>query len=121
MFVATSFAAVAKPMPFPLNSVMVMIEITEMQEMSGRCCCMDNDLVLVDIIRGPLAKEDIIAFLHLKRVDCRLRPSLEIIKNIGIYYNSVKLLILLINTYLRYFSLLTYDQRDEVFCYSDVC
>ena len=92
MFVATSFAAVAKPMPWPLNSAMVMREIAEMQEMSGRGCCMEIDLVLLDIIRGPVAKEDIIAFLHLKRVDCRLRPSLEIIKNIGIYYNSVKLL-----------------------------
>ena len=77
MFVATSFAAVAKPIPCPLKSVMVIIEIAEMQEMSGRCCCMEIDLVLLDIIRGPLAKEDIIAFLHLNRVDCLLRPSLK--------------------------------------------
>jgi hypothetical protein len=37
-------------------------------------------LLRLDIIRGPLAKEDIIAFLHFKRVDCLLLPSLKIVR-----------------------------------------
>ena len=46
-----------------------------------RCWYIKFDLVRLDIIRGALAKEDMMAFLHVKRVDCLLRPSLKIEKN----------------------------------------
>ena len=64
-------------MPFPFSNVMVSIAKMDIHDITVRCCGIELDLVLFDIILGPLAKEDMIDFLHVRRVDCLLRPCLE--------------------------------------------
>ena len=64
-------------MPLPFKNVMVSIVKMDIHDMTVRCWGTVIDLVLFDIILGPVAKEDMIAFLHVKRVDCLLRPCLK--------------------------------------------
>jgi hypothetical protein len=57
--------------------VIVIIEKMAKHDIVVRCWYFEFVLVLLDIIRGQLAKEDIIAFLHVKSVDCLFLPSLR--------------------------------------------
>ena len=57
--------------------VIVIIEKMAKHDIVVRCWYFEFVLVLLDIIRGQLAKEDIMAFLHVKSVDCLFLPSLE--------------------------------------------
>ena len=50
----------------------------DIHDMTVKCLYAEFDLVLFDIIRGAVAKEDMMAVLHVKRVDCLLRPPLKI-------------------------------------------
>lgn len=56
---------------------MVSMEKMDIHDMTVRRWGTKVDLALLEIILGPVAKEDMIAFLHVKRVDCLLRPCLR--------------------------------------------
>lgn len=74
---ATSFTALADPIPF--NDAMDIINKMDIHEMVMSCCWhFEVVLVPLDITPGQVVAKDIIAFLHVKSFDCRLRPALKV-------------------------------------------